>query len=51
MLDVGRVPLLTRAEERELAAKLKSDDTQEGREAARQLVASNLRFVVKIAFE
>jgi RNA polymerase sigma-32 factor len=48
MLEVGRVPLLTRDEERVLAERLR-DDTDI--DAAKKLVASNLRFVVKIAFE
>ena len=48
MLEVGRVPLLSRAEERELAETLR--DTGDV-EAAKRLVAANLRFVVKIAFE
>ncbi len=51
MLEVGRIPLLTRQEEAELAQKLTGDDREAAREAARQLVASNLRFVVKVAFE
>lgn len=51
MLEVGRVPLLTRAEEAELADKLSSDDPDEARDAAQRLVAANLRFVVKVAFE
>ena len=48
MLEVGRVPLLSRQEERELAEKFR--DYQDV-EAARKLVAANLRFVVKVAFE
>lgn len=48
MLEVGRIPLLTRDEERELAERLR-DTTDIA--AAKKLVASNLRFVVKIAFE
>ncbi len=48
MLEVGRVPLLTRQEELELAYKLKHDKDVA---AAKKLVASNLRFVVKVAFE
>ncbi len=48
MLEVGRVPLLTRDEERELARRLKDEGDID---AAKKLVASNLRFVVKIAFE
>ncbi len=48
MLEVGRVPLLTRDEERQLAEQLRD---HEDIDAAKKLVASNLRFVVKIAFE
>ena len=48
MLEVGQIPLLTRQEEQDLAQRLKTDEDVE---AARRLVASNLRFVVKIAFE
>ena len=48
MLEVGRVPLLSRAEEQELAQKLKESSDPD---AARKLVAANLRFVVKVAFQ
>jgi len=48
MLEVGRVPLLTREEETELAYLYKESGDAE---AARKLVASNLRFVVKVAFQ
>lgn len=48
MLDIGKLPLLTREEELELAQHLK--DTGDV-EAAKKLVAANLRFVVKVAFE
>jgi RNA polymerase sigma-32 factor len=48
MLEVGRVPLLSRQEERELAEQFRD---QQDVEAARKLVAANLRFVVKVAFE
>ena len=48
MLEVGRIPLLTRAEERELAVHLRETGDPE---SAKKLVASNLRFVVKMAFE
>ncbi|MFT5431048.1 MAG: RNA polymerase sigma-32 factor [Myxococcota bacterium] len=48
MLEVGRIPLLSRDEERALAEQLKRGDDVE---AARSLVASNLRFVIKVAFE
>ena len=43
---VGRIPVLTREEERELAERFRRDDDLE---AARQLVLSHLRFVVHIA--
>jgi len=48
LLEVGRIPLLSREEERELSEHLKDDGDVE---AARRLVAANLRFVVKVAFE
>lgn len=48
MLEVGRVPLLTRKEEQALALRLRDGEDME---AARTLVAANLRFVVKVAFE
>ena len=48
MLEVGRVPLLTREEETELAYLYKESGDAA---AARKLVASNLRFVVKVAFQ
>ena len=48
MLEVGRVPLLSRQEERDLAEKFRDEQDVE---AARKLVAANLRFVVKVAFE
>jgi RNA polymerase sigma-32 factor len=43
---VGRIPVLTREEERDLAERFRSKDDLE---AARQLVLSHLRFVVHIA--
>jgi RNA polymerase sigma-32 factor len=43
---VGRVPLLTEDEERSLALRYREDDDLA---AARQLVLSHLRFVVKVA--
>ena len=48
MLEVGRIPLLSRDEERELAEQFRDEQDVE---AARKLVAANLRFVVKVAFE
>jgi len=48
MLEVGRIPLLTRDEERELTERLRNENDVQ---AARKLVASNLRFVVKVAFK
>jgi RNA polymerase sigma-32 factor len=48
MLEVGRIALLTREEEKELAFQLSENQSME---AAQKLVAANLRFVVKIAFE
>lgn len=43
--EISRIPLLTREEEQTLGIRVKSGD----QEAARRLVESNLRFVVKIA--
>jgi RNA polymerase primary sigma factor len=43
--EIGKISLLTREEEIELAKKIRDGD----REALKKLVASNLRFVVKIA--
>lgn len=48
MRDVQRYPLLSREEEHELAVKFFED---EDLEAARRLVTSNLRLVVKIAYD
>jgi RNA polymerase sigma-32 factor len=48
MNEVGRYPLLTREQEHALAVKYRETGDVE---AARKLVASNLRLVVKIAFE
>ena len=45
MREVNRIPLLTREEEEELARRFVAGDAA----AARRLVESNLRFVVKIA--
>ena len=46
--EIQRYPLLTRDEERDLAVKY--HQTQD-REALQKLVTSNLRFVVKVAYE
>ena len=48
MLEIGRIPLLSRDEEQEVARHLKETGDVD---SARRLVAANLRFVVKIAFE
>jgi len=48
MLEVGRIPLLSRDEERELTERLRDEDDKD---AAQKLVAANLRFVVKVAFQ
>ncbi len=48
MKDVSRYPLLTRAEEHALAVKFVEDGDLD---AARQLIISNLRLVVKIAYD
>lgn len=48
MREVQKYPLLDRQEEHELAVKYKETGD---REALQRLVTSNLRFVVKIAFE
>jgi RNA polymerase primary sigma factor len=45
MLEIGRVKLLTRQEEIELATRIKKGDT----EARDQMIKANLRLVVKIA--
>jgi len=45
MREIGRVKLLTRKEEIELAARIKKGDT----EAREQMIKANLRLVVKIA--
>ena len=45
MREIGRVKLLTRQEEIELAARIKKGDT----EARDRMIKANLRFVVKIA--
>jgi RNA polymerase sigma-32 factor len=48
LVQINQFPLLTQEEERDLAVKYrKSNDI----EAAHKLITSNLRFVVKVAFE
>jgi len=44
--SVNRIPMLTHEEERELAQRFRRDNDLE---AARKLVMSHLRFVVKVA--
>lgn len=48
MSEIGRYPLLTREQERELAVRYRETGDPK---AAEQLVTSNLRFVVKVAAE
>ena len=48
MIQINQFPLLTREEEFKLAVKYRKYDDIE---AAQQLITSNLRFVVKVAFE
>jgi len=48
MREIGQYPLLSREEEHRLAVKYRASGD---REAAMRLVTSNLRFVVKIAYE
>ena len=48
MRDVQRYPLLSKEEEHELAVRFLEED---GLEAAKRLVTSNLRLVVKIAYD
>lgn len=47
--EIGRVPLLTAEEERELAKRMESEDEEEHSEAQKQLAEANLRLVVSIA--
>jgi RNA polymerase sigma-32 factor len=50
--QINRFPLLTQEEEFKLAVRYrKYYDKEEGIEAAHKLITSNLRFVVKVAFE
>ncbi len=48
LVQINRFPLLTREEEFKIAVKYRKYDDVE---AAQQLITSNLRFVVKVAFE
>jgi len=47
--EIGRVPLLTAEQERELAMKMESEDANIAAEAQKQLAEANLRLVVSIA--
>lgn len=47
--EIGRVPLLTAEQERELAMRMESPDEAEHTEAQEQLAEANLRLVVSIA--
>ena len=47
--EIGRVPLLTAEQERELAMRMESPDEIEHTEAQEQLAEANLRLVVSIA--
>lgn len=47
--EIGRVPLLTAEQERELAMRMESKDEEEHSEAQKQLAEANLRLVVSIA--
>ncbi len=47
--EIGRVPLLTAEQERELAMKMESSNAVEAAEAQKQLAEANLRLVVSIA--
>jgi RNA polymerase sigma-32 factor len=52
LLQINQFPLLTQEEEFKLAVRYrKYYDKEEGIEAAHKLITSNLRFVVKVAFE
>ena len=47
--EIGRVPLLTAEQEKELAMRMESPDEVEHTEAQKQLAEANLRLVVSIA--
>ncbi|MBE8951232.1 MAG: RNA polymerase sigma factor RpoD [Quinella sp. 3Q1] len=47
--EIGRVPLLTAEQEKELAMRMESNDETEHTEAQKQLAEANLRLVVSIA--
>lgn len=47
--EIGRVPLLTAEQERELAMRMESSNEREHTEAQKQLAEANLRLVVSIA--
>lgn len=47
--EIGRVPLLTAEQERELAMKMESSDKEKATEAQKELAEANLRLVVSIA--
>ena len=47
--EIGRVPLLTAEQERELAMRMELDDKDKAAEAQKQLAEANLRLVVSIA--
>ncbi len=47
MREIGRTPLLTRAEEMKLASRVKRGD----RRAREQMIKANLRLVVKISYD
>ncbi len=47
--EIGRVPLLTAEQERELAMRMESEDEEEHIEAQKELAEANLRLVVSIA--
>ena len=47
--EIGRVPLLTAEQEKELAMKMESEDKEKATDAQKQLAEANLRLVVSIA--